>query len=194
MNLQTCQTIEDHEKLLAEKGWLDAEMGGIRVGPWLRDFRSRFEQARTQGMMSGQKTTFFMPAIGQFNAGLDQVFFHLRYQYDPRRKSLSVQTVQARLGKTRKVYLLNGRKAPPTPNEIYAVLQRREGPERLDKLFARIEREQEHETHPTYDPYLDMTHPRFNQVNDLHKDAQYPDHPPNDLTGFMGRPPRHKRL
>jgi hypothetical protein len=180
MNLLTCTTIDDHEKLLAEKGWLDPEMGSVRIGSWLRDFRERFANARTQALMSGQKTGFFMPAIGRFNEGLDQVFYHLRYQYDPRKKALTLLTIQARLGKTRKAYFLNGHKEPPTPNEVYAVLQRREGPQRLEKLFARIGREQDRETHPAYDPYLDMTHPRFNQVNDLHKDVEYPDHPPND--------------
>jgi hypothetical protein len=185
-----CDSIEDHEKLLAEKGWLEPEMGGIRVGSWLRDFRERFVQTRTQAMISARKAAFFMPAIGRFNEGLDQVFFHLRYQYDPRKKTLSLLTVQARLGKTCKTYLLNGYKAPPTPTEVYNVLQRREGPDRLDKLFARIGREQHQETHPTFDPYLDMTHPRFNQVNDLNKDTEYPDHPPNDLSRFVSRPLR----
>lgn len=186
-------TLAEHETLLAEKGYLESNMGGTNLGDWLHEFRAKFEGCRFDATVSGKRRSFSMAASGKFNEGLEEVRFLLHYHYDPKSEALSLRTVDTWLGHTRWTHFLNSRKVPPTPVEAYEKLRQREGPRRGDILLARIQREIDRKNDPANDPHLDMTHPGFNRVNDLHKDPEYPDSAPNDLTPFMSRPSRRPR-
>ncbi len=133
-----------------------------------------------------------MPAIGTFNDGLDKVSFSLRYRYDPRLESLTLITIQTKLGRTSWTYFLNGRKEPPTPTDAYQKLRLREGPLRNEIVLNRIQREHDQLNDPFRDPHLDMNHPGFQQTNDLHKEDEFREYPPNDLTSFLNRPSRRR--
>jgi len=192
MNRLPYVSITDHETLLAEKGWLNSEMGGTRIGDWLKEFREKFEQCRSDAVATGMRKEFAMTATGKFNDGLDKVFFTLRYRYDPRQESLSLITIQTKLGLTAWTYFLNGRKEPPMPTQAYEKLREKEGPLRNQIVLSRVQREHERQNDPFLDPHLDMNHPSFQQTNDLHKDEEFREHPPNDLTSFLSRPSRRR--
>ncbi|HVU96794.1 MAG TPA: hypothetical protein VHE34_16310 [Puia sp.] len=185
------KTLADHETLLAEKGWLNPEMGGTRVGDWLKEFREKFEECRIDALTTGRRKEFTLPATGIFNDGLDKVAFTLRYRYDPRVEALALITIQTKLGRTPWTYFLNGRREPPTPTEAYEKLLGREGPLRNEIVLNRVQREHDQLNDPFRDPHLDMNHPDFQQTNDLHKDEEFREYPPNDLTTFFNRPSRH---
>lgn len=186
------RTLPDHESLLAEKGWLNPDMGRTRLGDWLKEFREKFEECRFDAFTSGKRKEFSMPAIGTFNDGLDKVSFTLRYRYDPRLEVLTLITIQAKLGGNPWTYFLNGRREPPTATEAYEKLRQREGPLRNAIILSRVQREHDQLNDPFRDPHLDMNHPGFQQTNDLHKDEEFREHPPNDLTSFFSRPSRHR--
>jgi len=192
MPLLPYTSFADHEILLAEKGWLNPEMGGTRLGDWLREFREKFEECRLDAVTAGIRREFSMSAIGTFNDGLDKVSFTLRYRYDPRLEALSLITIQTKLGRTPWTYFLHGRREPPTPTEAYEKLRQREGPLRNQIILSRVQREHDQLNDPFRDPHLDMNHPGFQQTNDLHKDEDFRDNPPNDLTSFYSRPSRHR--
>jgi len=185
-------TLADHEALLAEKGFFNPEMGTTRLGDWLKEFREKFEDCRFEAVTSGRRKEFSMPAIGTFNDGLDTVAFTLRYRYDPRLEALSLITIQTKLGRTPWTYFLHGRREPPTPTEAYEKLRQREGPLRNDIILSRVQREHDKLNDPSRDPHLDMNHPAFQQTNDLHKDEEFREYPPNDLTSFFSRPSRRR--
>ena len=186
-------TIEDHIALLEEKGYLGPAFGEpSKIGSWLQEFRERFEQARLNAMTSRQKQTFSQPAVGRFDDQLEQVFFNFRFQFHPFKDTLTLRTLQARLGKVPWTYFLNGRHDLPRSMEVYEKLCRREGVRHEAKLLDRIQREYDRANDPFNDPHLDMNHPGFNQVNDLHKDPEYRESPPIDLSFFKSRPPRRK--
>jgi hypothetical protein len=191
--MQPYTTLAEQETLLAETGYLESHMGGTNLGDWLQKLRAKFEECRFDATVSGKKKTFSMPAVGKFNQDLEEVRFLLHYQYDPKNETLFLRTVETSLGHTRWTYFLNGRKMPPTPADAYEKLRQHEGPRRNEILLARIQREIDRQNDPANDPHLDMSHPGFNQVNDLHRDVEYPDSPPNDLTSFMSRPSRRHR-
>ena len=192
MPLLPYTTLADHETLLAEKSWFNPEMGDMRLGDWLKEFREKFEECRFDAVTSGKRKEFSMLAIGTFNDGLDKVSFTLRYRYDPRLETLSLITIQTRLGRTSWTYFLNGRKEPPTPTEAYQKLRLREGPLRNEIILKRVQHEHDQQNDPSRDPHLDMNHPAFEQTNDLHKDEQFREYPPNDLTSFFKRPSRRR--
>ncbi len=181
-----------HETLLTEKGWFNPEMGGTRLGDWLKEFREKFEECRINAVNAGKRMEFSMPATGTFNDSLDKVSFTLRYRYDPRHEALSLITIQTKLGRTPWTYFLNGRREPPTPTEAYEKLRKIEGPLRNDIVLSRVRREHDRQNDPFRDPHLDMNHPGFQQTNDLHRDEEYREHPPNDLTSFFSRPSRRR--
>jgi hypothetical protein len=186
-------TLAEHETLLAEKGYLEPNMGDTKLGDWLYELRTKFEECRFDATGSGRKKTFSIPASGKFNHGLEEVRFLLHYHYDPKNQALSLRTMETWLGRTRWIHFLNGRRMPPTPTEAYEKLRDREGPRRSDILLARLQQENDRRHDPANDPHLDMNHPAFNRVNDLHKDEEYPESKPNDLTSFMSRPSRRHR-
>lgn len=192
MNTLPYVTLADHETLLAEKGWLNPEMGGTRLGDWLKEFREKFEECRGDAVVTGKRKEFAMAAAGRFNQELDKVFFTLRYRYDPRQDSLSLITIKAKLGRTPWTYFLNGRREPPTPTEAYEKLRRLEGPLRNEIVLNRVQREHDRLNDPFLDPHLDMNHPGFQRTNDLHQDEEFREHPPNDLTSFFSRLSRRR--
>lgn len=181
-------TFDRHLDLLTEKGYLEGNFGNpAKIGQSVIEFRERFERAQFDGVTTRKNQDFGMDTTGTFNDSLEKVIFTFGYQYNPRKDVLALLTLQTSLGGTIRTYFLNGRKEPPTPDEAYKKLVRRQGNKRSHLLIEQVRREHDRATHPGYDPYLDMSHPRFNQVNDLYKDEEYPERPPTDLTSFRNR-------
>ena len=184
-------TFDRQLHLLTEKGYLEGNFGNpAKIGQWVTEFRERFERAQFDGVTTRKNQDVGIVTTGTFNDSLEKVIFTFGYQYNPRKDALALLTLQTSLGGTRRTHFLNGRKEPPTPDEAYKKLVRRQGNKRSHMLIEQVRREQERTKHPGYDPYLDMSHPRFNQVNDLYKDEEFPERPPTDLTSFRNRPTR----
>jgi hypothetical protein len=184
-------TFDQHLDLLADKGFLEGNFGNAaKIGQWVIEFRERFERAQFDGVTTRKNQDVGIVTTGTFNDSLEKVIFTLGYQYNPRKDVLALLTLTTSLGGTTRTYFLNGRNQPPTPHEAYKKLVRRQGNKHSHLLIEQVRREQDQAKHPAYDPYLDMSHPRFNQVNDLHKDQEFSERPPTDLTSFRNRPSR----
>lgn len=187
-------TATDHIGLLKEKGYLDPAFGSpAKLSRWVQEFEERYHQAQYDAVMTNKKQLFNRYLTGTFDNHLEQISVQLRYEYHPFKKTLSLKTLKGWLGNKVWTSLLNGRKEPPMATELYENLGLRQGPDRNQKIVRRVQAELDRQNDPFNDPHLDMNHPGFNDVNDLHKDPEYRKHPPIDLSSFKYRPHRGRR-
>jgi hypothetical protein len=199
------------EELLDEKGYLsEAFQTGTSVGSWLLRLIRLYEANRDNAHQDQEPRSFSVQTSGEFDNQLDKLYITFHFRYNPGRETLSLITLEARLRDTKKTNFYNNLSELPHANDLYEALCQqtlrkkkpvskknpadkpfdRNDPRHAVKLLQRVKRQQDRDHNPDYDPYLHMEHPQFNQVNDLHKDEEFPENPPNDLTTFFRRPPR----
>lgn len=145
-------TLEQHQQLLHEKGFLAPHFIGVtEVGYWLLRFQQQFEQTVQQALLEQQPERFMVELWGKFNNYLDKVHYTLRYKYDPDSERLSLMSLRAALGKHAKAYYFSDHHELPTPESIYDLLAVPEMLKNHRPLFKRLQREFEQDRNPLND-------------------------------------------
>ncbi len=136
---QTYETPQDQLDLLFEKGYLSENFKtGTKVGYWLKEFTEEYERNRADALIDGQERRFTMSIAGKFNGDLETVHFLFRYKYNPATDTLSLSSVQGRLGKEHEVFYLSKEGDLPTPDAIYQYLRNPESKENDVTMFIRL--------------------------------------------------------
>src|ERR1700722_6835267 len=74
--LMVYHPLDDHERLLADKGYLEGHFkASYKMGYWIRELREQYDQALYQAAESGKTEQFTVTAYGNFNESLETIKF-----------------------------------------------------------------------------------------------------------------------
>lgn len=140
--MPTYFTLDDFEVLLSEKGYLGNEFKtGDKVAYWLRELRERFDECQYNAIGNSCTERFIIEAKGYFNSQLDRVNFMFKFDYDPDKGQLSLNTLQAQLGSSRKAYVITEERPLPAVADVYSFLSKRATYNKTYNRFFRMENE-----------------------------------------------------
>jgi len=134
-------TLAHHEELLADKGYLSEEFkAGHKVGYWVHELKERFALSEFNAIGESKIDYFSIEATAAFNARLDLVQFRFFYEYDPENQSLSLNSIQAKLGNIHKSFIVTESNPLPDASEVYSTLIKKASQNKTYDRFYRMER------------------------------------------------------
>lgn len=148
-------TPDQHIELLSDLGYLAGDIKAAKeVGYWIRQFKQEFELAKGRAAVEDDIVRFTIPLVGNFNNYLEKVFFEFRYSYDPKTDELSLEVLNARMGRFRKTYQPSSPEKLVTAAEVYESLSRPAIQDNNTAMYIRLwlEAERDKNRDNDYDP------------------------------------------